>query len=90
MARVTVEDCLENVENRFELVLISSKRARDITQGAPAKVELDKKGMPEKPTVLSLREIGEGLIGARNMADYEKLLEQKQQMAENLKFENFE
>lgn len=61
MARVTVEDCLENVENRFELVMVSSKRARQIaTGGKDALVPLEN----DKPTVLALREIAEGLIDA--------------------------
>ena len=58
MARLTVEDCLENVENRFELVLIASRRARQIAMGADALVPLDN----DKPTVLALREIAENLI----------------------------
>ena len=61
MARVTVEDCLENVANRFELVMVSSKRARQIaTQGKDAMVPLEN----DKPTVLALREIAEGLVDA--------------------------
>lgn len=60
MARVTVEDCLKNVKNRFELVLISSKRARQISQGAEPLVEVEN----DKPTVVALREIAEGLIDA--------------------------
>ena len=60
MARVTVEDCLENVDNRFELVMVSSKRARQIaTGGKEAMVDIEN----DKPTVLALREIAEGLIG---------------------------
>ncbi|MBD3618975.1 MAG: DNA-directed RNA polymerase subunit omega [Chromatiales bacterium] len=59
MARITVEDCLENVENRFELVLVASKRARQISLGHQPHVELEN----DKPTVLALREIAEGLIG---------------------------
>jgi DNA-directed RNA polymerase subunit omega len=59
MARVTVEDCLENVENRFELVMLASKRARDIAiRGAQPLVEWDN----DKPTVVALREIAAGLI----------------------------
>ncbi len=57
MARVTVEDCLEYVDNRFELVLIASKRARQLANGADTTLEWDK----DKPTVLALREIAEGL-----------------------------
>lgn len=57
MARVTVEDCLENVENRFSLVMIASKRARMLaTTGAEAKVDWEN----DKPTVVALREIAEG------------------------------
>ena len=61
MARVTVEDCLENVENRFELVMVSSKRARQIaTGGKEPLVPIEN----DKPTVLALREIAEGLVTA--------------------------
>lgn len=59
MARLTVEDCLPNVDNRFHLVLVASKRARQIAMGADALVEIDN----DKPTVLALREISAGLVG---------------------------
>jgi DNA-directed RNA polymerase subunit omega len=59
MARTTVEDCLENVDNRFQLVLVAAKRAREIALGDEPMVELDN----DKPTVLALREIAEGLVG---------------------------
>lgn len=55
MARVTVEDCLEVVDNRFELVLMASKRARQLAKGAQTAMEGDVS--EEKPTVLALREI---------------------------------
>ena len=58
MARITVEDCLDNVENRFELVLVATKRARQIALGAEPMVTYDK----DKPTVIALREIAEGLV----------------------------
>ena len=59
MARVTVEDCLEFVDNRFELVMLASKRAREIAiRGAQPMVEWDN----DKPTVVALREIAAGLI----------------------------
>lgn len=59
MARITVEDCLENVENRFELVMVAAKRARDLsTHGAPATLEWEN----DKPTVMALREIAAGTI----------------------------
>ncbi|MBL4574168.1 MAG: DNA-directed RNA polymerase subunit omega [Gammaproteobacteria bacterium] len=61
MARITVEDCLENVDNRFELVMVSSKRARQLqTGGKDPLVSVDN----DKPTVIALREIAEGLIDA--------------------------
>lgn len=60
MARVTVEDCLEHVANRFELVMVSSKRARQIaTGGKEPLVPIEN----DKPTVIALREIAAGLIG---------------------------
>ena len=55
MARVTVEDCLEFVDTNYELVLKAAKRARDISEGAPALVEEDS----DKPIVIALREIAE-------------------------------
>lgn len=59
MARVTIEDCLDNVDNRFELVLVASKRARQLAKGiAEPMVEVDN----DKPTVLALREIAAGKI----------------------------
>ena len=56
MARVTVEDCLSNVRNRFELVLLASKRARQIANGKDALVDREN----DKPTVIALREIAAG------------------------------
>ncbi|MGD9021888.1 MAG: DNA-directed RNA polymerase subunit omega [Lysobacterales bacterium] len=58
MARITVEDCLEKIENRFELVLTATKRARQIGHGAEPLVEEEN----DKPTVIALREIADGLI----------------------------
>ena len=64
MARVTVEDCLENVDNRFELVMVAAKLARQLaTGGADSKVPLEE----DKMTVVALREIAEDLINARNV-----------------------
>lgn len=66
MARITVEDCLENVENRFELVMIASKRARQIqTGGKDPLVPEDN----DKPTVLALREIAAGLVDVSILLD---------------------
>ena len=63
MARITVEDCLDNVENRFELVLTATKRARQIAQGSDPLVEEEN----DKPTVIALREIAEGFIDAERV-----------------------
>ena len=60
MARVTVEDCLENVDNRFQLVLIATRRARQLMRGAEPHVPPDH----DKPTVIALREIAEGFVDA--------------------------
>ena len=66
MARVTVEDCLENVDNRFELVMLATKRSRQIaTGGKEPKVAWEN----DKPTVVALREIAEGLISEAIMAE---------------------
>lgn len=58
MARITVEDCLDNIDNIFEMVLVAAKRARRIAHGADPMVELEN----DKPTVIALREIAEGLV----------------------------
>lgn len=59
MARITVEDCLEHVENRFELVLVGTKRARQIAVGGKDPMVPEEN---DKPTVIALREIEEGYI----------------------------
>lgn len=58
MARVTVEDCLDKVENRFKLIILASKRARQLAGGTEPLVEWEN----DKPTVVALREIAESLI----------------------------
>ena len=58
MARITVEDCLDNIPNIFEMVLVASKRARRIAHGAETVIEMEN----DKPTVIALREIAEGHI----------------------------
>jgi DNA-directed RNA polymerase subunit omega len=73
MARITVEDCLKVVDNRFELVLMATKRARQLEKGAAATVDEEN----DKPTVLALREIAEGkvdqtLIDAIEMQERER------------------
>lgn len=72
MARITVEDCIEKVGNRFELVLLATKRARQITRGATPLVEVEN----DKPTVLALREIAADKIDPATLNDVvEEILE---------------
>jgi DNA-directed RNA polymerase subunit omega len=65
MARITVEDCIEKVGNRFELVLLATKRARQITRGATPLVEVEN----DKPTVIALREIAANKINLATLND---------------------
>ena len=60
MARITVEDCLKHIPNRFELTLAATYRARQIATGASALVDTNK----DKPTVIALREIASQKVGA--------------------------
>ena len=62
MARVTIEDCLKRIPNRFQLTLAATYRARQITIGSSALIELDKNDK-DKPTVIALREVAEGKVG---------------------------
>ena len=71
MARVTVEDCLGAVDNRFELVLVATKRARQIANGREPLVPWEN----DKPTVVALREIAEGLIDTQALLDTEPQVE---------------
>ena len=59
MARVTVEDCLDKVDNRFQLVLVATKRARQLANGVQPLVPWEN----DKPTIVALREIADGLVG---------------------------
>ncbi len=67
MARVTVEDCIDKIPNRFEMVLSAAKRARQIYSGAEATLEIDN----DKPTVVALREIEAGNIGVEVLNESE-------------------
>lgn len=64
MARVTVEDCLENVSNRFELVMVASKRARQLSIGGKDPLVAWEN---DKPTVVALREIAEAKIDPQSI-----------------------
>ena len=78
MARVTVEDCLENVANRFELVMVASKRARQLATGGKDPL-VDEES--DKPTVIALREIADGLVGP-DILTREDELEAEEELAE--------
>ena len=80
MARVTVEDCLDNVANRFELVMVASKRARQISTGAKDPLIEE---ASDKPTVIALREISDGLVTA-DILSRESTLEAEEELAEVL------
>ncbi|MBK7354745.1 DNA-directed RNA polymerase subunit omega [Propionivibrio sp.] len=59
MARVTVDDCMQSIPNRFQMTLAATYRARQITAGASPMVDIDR----DKPTVIALRELALGLYG---------------------------
>jgi len=65
MARVTVEDCIEAVPNRFDLVITAAQRARMIANGADPLIDEES----DKPTVIALREIAEGHVNDNNISD---------------------
>ncbi len=62
MARITIEDCLKNVPNRFQLTLAATYRARQLLQGHTPKVEAK-----DKPTVVALREIAAGMVALERL-----------------------
>ena len=69
MARITVEDCLDYVDNRFELVMVGSKRARQIAvDGRPPLLDAEN----DKPTVIALREIEQGLITPEGLQEIDR------------------
>ena len=71
MARITVEDCLAHVDNRFDLVLLASRRARQLVNGVDPLVPWEN----DKPTVVALREIAEGLISEETVAEPEETVD---------------
>jgi DNA-directed RNA polymerase subunit omega len=80
MARVTVEDCLENVANRFELVMVASKRARQLATGGKDPMVQEES---DKSTVIALREIAEGLV-TNEILSREIEMEAEEELAEVL------
>jgi len=78
MARVTVEDCLENVANRFELVMVASKRARQLATGGKDPFVQEES---DKSTVIALREIAEGFV-TNEILNREEEMEAEEELAE--------
>lgn len=72
MARITVEDCLQNVDNLFQLVLLAAQRSRRLANGAEPTVPLEN----DKPTVVALREIAAGNVTAEMLREPEPAPEQ--------------
>lgn len=68
MARITVEDCLDNVDNRFELVIVAAKRARQLALGSAEPLV---PWQNDKPTVVALREIAQGILASEGPASAE-------------------
>jgi DNA-directed RNA polymerase subunit omega len=64
MARITVEDCLKRIPNRFQLTLAATYRARQLAQGGAPDVEVTR----DKPTVIALREIAAGKVGVEYLS----------------------
>jgi DNA-directed RNA polymerase subunit omega len=80
MARITVEDCLNNIPNIFEMVLVAAKRARRVAHGADPMVELEN----DKPTVIALREIADGLVSPSILEEIEEPVTEDLLAAESL------
>ena len=86
MARITVEDCLEHVDNRFELVMLATRRARHMRQyGAEPLVPEEN----DKPTVIALREIAAGLI-SHEMLDAQDTSKEDEEMEVSFNFGDVE
>jgi DNA-directed RNA polymerase subunit omega len=85
MARITVEDCLDHVDNRFDLVLVASRRARQIANGVQPLLPADN----DKPAVTALREIAAGLIKPETLAEGERAAEDAAEALEKALAEEF-
>jgi DNA-directed RNA polymerase subunit omega len=85
MARITVEDCLDHVDNRFDLVLVGSKRARQLANGVEPLLPWEN----DKPTVMALREIADGLIKPEMLAEADRAAEDAAEALEKALAEEF-
>ncbi len=77
MARITVEDCLEHVDNRFHLVLLASKRARQLVNGVEPLLPWEN----DKPTVVALREIAAGLVDDSTINPPQEIIDPEQALS---------
>ena len=68
MARITVEDCLGHIDNRFDLVLLASKRARQLANGVEPMLPWEN----DKPTVMALREVADGVVKPETLAEADR------------------
>lgn len=84
MARITVEDCLGNVDNIFQLVLLAAHRARRLANGAESTVSWDN----DKPTVVALREIAAGNITPEMLEEPEPIIESPEEAVTDLMLDN--
>jgi len=78
MARITVEDCVERISNRFDLVLVATKRARQVARGAAPLVEEEN----DKATVIALREIADGLVDPSIMDEEPEVASEEEEVEE--------
>jgi DNA-directed RNA polymerase subunit omega len=74
MARITVEDCLDNVDNRFDLVLLATKRARQLANGVEPTLPWEN----DKPTVMALREIADGRVSHATVQETQQEIDESQ------------
>lgn len=81
MARITVEDCLDNVDNRFELVMVSAKRARQLAVGGKDPHVPEEN---DKPTVIALREIEQGFVDASILLEADEPVRHEAPSAEHI------
>lgn len=82
MARITVEDCIERIPNMFELVLVAAKRARRLANGAEALVPWEN----DKPTVVALREIADGLVTPEILTEADRTVDELLEKQANEEF----
>ena len=84
MARLTIEDCLNRVDNRYDLVLLASRRARQLIMGAEPLIEEDN----DKPTVIALREIARGLVTNENIDEIDRFDEEEEFVETDIQIPN--